>query len=169
MLTDRGVAPDLRPDELDPGWLACEVLHVPAYSLVRSPIADAALEAIGIARTSGASLSLDLSGTTSIEAYGPERFAALVAELRPEVVFGNEEEFALVGDLVVPTVVVKRGARGCVVQTPDGTTEHAAKPATVVDTTGAGDALAAGFLLGGAEVGLDAAARCVETMGGFPP
>ncbi|MBW3592087.1 MAG: carbohydrate kinase family protein, partial [Actinobacteria bacterium] len=43
MLTDRGVAPTLAPDELDTAWLAdCEWLHVPGYSLVRDPVAAAA-------------------------------------------------------------------------------------------------------------------------------
>jgi sugar/nucleoside kinase (ribokinase family) len=45
--------------------------------------------------------------------------------------------------------------------------------AEVLDTTGAGDALAAGFLLGGsleeaARRGLEAAARCVATVGSMP-
>jgi sugar/nucleoside kinase (ribokinase family) len=38
----------------------------------------------------------------------------------------------------------------------------------VVDTTGAGDALAAGFLIGGAELGLEAAARACSQMGAMP-
>jgi sugar/nucleoside kinase (ribokinase family) len=38
----------------------------------------------------------------------------------------------------------------------------------VVDTTGAGDALAAGFLVGGPELALDAAARCVGQVGAMP-
>jgi sugar/nucleoside kinase (ribokinase family) len=37
-----------------------------------------------------------------------------------------------------------------------------------VDTTGAGDALAAGFLIGGPELGLDAAARCCAKLGAMP-
>ena len=39
----------------------------------------------------------------------------------------------------------------------------------VLDTTGAGDALAAGFLVDGIEVGLAAAARCVARLGAMPP
>jgi sugar/nucleoside kinase (ribokinase family) len=38
----------------------------------------------------------------------------------------------------------------------------------VVDTTGAGDALAAGYLVGGAELGLEAAARCCAQPGAMP-
>jgi sugar/nucleoside kinase (ribokinase family) len=91
-------------------------------------------------------------------------FRATVGELRPQVVFANEEEAALVGDIEAETVVLKRGAGGIVV----GGTAYEARPAEVVDTTGAGDALAAGFLRGGPELGLDAAARCVTTMGAFP-
>jgi sugar/nucleoside kinase (ribokinase family) len=40
--------------------------------------------------------------------------------------------------------------------------------AEVVDSTGAGDALAAGFLVGGIDLGLEAAARCVGQMGAVP-
>ena len=48
------------------------------------------------------------------------------------------------------------------------------EPGPVVDSTGAGDALAAGFLLGGdlaasLRGGLAAAARCVATVGAMPP
>jgi sugar/nucleoside kinase (ribokinase family) len=38
----------------------------------------------------------------------------------------------------------------------------------VVDATGAGDALAAGFLVGGPELAADAAARCVAKLGALP-
>ena len=46
--------------------------------------------------------------------------------------------------------------------------EHAALDVDVVDPTGAGDALAAGFLVGGIELGLEAAARCVSQAGAMP-
>jgi sugar/nucleoside kinase (ribokinase family) len=38
----------------------------------------------------------------------------------------------------------------------------------VVDSTGAGDALAAGYLVGGAELALETAARCVSRLGAMP-
>jgi sugar/nucleoside kinase (ribokinase family) len=45
---------------------------------------------------------------------------------------------------------------------------HPAAPATAVDTTGAGDAFAAGYLAGGISLGLAAAARAVSKMGAMP-
>ena len=170
MLTDRGVAPELRADELDPAWVrGCAALHVPGYSLVRTPIREAARVAIGLARGAGASVSADLSSTGAVREVGVVPFRALLDEVHPDVVFGNEEEFELVGEVRAPTVVVKRGARGCLVRRGGDTFELAAEPADVVDTTGAGDAFAAGFLLDGPELAIRAAARCVGTMGGFPP
>ena len=109
-------------------------------------------------------MSVDLSSTAAIEAAGVDEFRQLLGRIRPEVVFANEEEAELVGEIETETLVVKRGAGGIVVSG----TEYEARPAEVVDTTGAGDALAAGFLLGGPDLGLDAAARCVATMGAFP-
>ncbi|HEX5469336.1 MAG TPA: PfkB family carbohydrate kinase [Gaiellaceae bacterium] len=162
MLTDRGIAPELAPEELDADWLAgCEWLHVAGYSLVRAPIRDAALAAAALAPR----VSVDLSSTAAIDAAGVGAFRDLLERIGPQVVFANADESALVGDLEVETLVVKKGAGGIVV----GGREYAARPAEVLDTTGAGDALAAGFLLGGPELGLDAAARCVATMGAFPP
>jgi sugar/nucleoside kinase (ribokinase family) len=69
--------------------------------------------------------------------------------------------------------VLKRGSRGCVAASGGNRVELAAKDAAVVDSTGAGDALAAGFLLGGnlhqaAERSLAAAARWVGTLGAMP-
>jgi sugar/nucleoside kinase (ribokinase family) len=46
--------------------------------------------------------------------------------------------------------------------------ELPARGVEVVDATGAGDALAAGFLVGGAELALEAAARCVAQSGAMP-
>lgn len=168
MLTDRGVAPTLAPGELEPDWFRCDTLHLPAYSLTRSPISEAALAAAGFARAEGADLSVDLSGTSAIRELGVEAFRALLGELRPDVVFGNEDEVALVGALDAPIVVTKRGSHGVRVRRGGRETEHPARPADVVDTTGAGDAFAAGFLLGGEDLGLEAAGRCVATMGAFP-
>jgi len=66
------------------------------------------------------------------------------------------------------TAVVKRGARGVELRAADGIEDFPPLEADVVDTTGAGDALAAGFLVGGIELGLEAAARCVGALGAVP-
>jgi ribokinase len=165
MLTDRGVAAELRSDELDPSWFAdCEWLHVPGYSLVRRPIRDAALAAAALAPR----VSADLSSTAAIAAAGVQEFRGWLSELGPQVVFANEAEAELVGTLHAETVVVKRGARGCTVQREGRSEELTAVPAEAVDSTGAGDAFAAGFLVGGAALALEAAARCVSRMGAMP-
>ena len=51
---------------------------------------------------------------------------------------------------------------------PPGVGVEVGLEAEVVDTTGAGDALAAGFLVGGIELGLETAARCVAALGAVP-
>jgi sugar/nucleoside kinase (ribokinase family) len=169
MLTDRGVSPDFRSDELDPGWLAgCAWLHLPGYSLARPPLRDTALAAAGLVRDAGADLSIDLSSVGAIAAVGADRFGALLRELRPRVAFATEEEADLVGDLEAETVAVKRGERGCVLRRGGEERELPAEPAELVDATGAGDAFAAGFLVGGPELALRAAARCVAKMGAMP-
>jgi ribokinase len=165
MLTDRGVSPDLRSEELQPDWLVgCERLHLPAYSLVVEPIRGAAVEAAALAPR----VSVDLSSTTAIEAGGVEQFRRLLGGLGADMVFGNEAEVELLGEISAETVVVKRGGRGILVRRDGADSDWPALPAKVVDTTGAGDALAAGFLVGGPELGLQAAARCVAQMGAFP-
>ena len=107
---------------------------------------------------------MDLSSTALLRDYGPARFRALLAELRPEVVFGTEAEVALIGDLPGAEMVVKLGARGV----RSGGTEYPAVPVDAVDPTGAGDAFAAGYLVGGVSLGLSAAARAVAKMGAMP-
>jgi len=131
-----------------------------AYSLAREPIRGAALAAAArVAR-----LSVDLSSTAVLRDHGAERFRDLLAELRPEIVFGTEAEAELIGDLPGSDLVVKLGARGV----RAAGVVHPPRPARAVDSTGAGDAFAAGYLLGGVSLGVAAAARAVATMGAMP-
>jgi len=163
MVSDRGAAPDLRAEDLEPEWFACDALHLSGYSLMREPIAGAAARAAELARANGATVSVDLSSWTHIERFG-DTMRATLSRVQPDVVFGNEREWEAIGDVDAGTRVVKRGTRGILV---DGI-EHPAQETNVVDTTGAGDALAAGFLVGGIEIALAAAASCVAQVGAMP-
>jgi len=159
MASDRGSAPGLTSAELEPAWFDCDVLHLSGYSLHREPIASAAMRAAELARSRGARLSVDLSTWTGID----DAFRERVRALEPDLVFAGEREQEVFGSLDA-SWVVKRGSKGVVV---DGR-EHAALATDVVDTTGAGDAFAAGYLVGGVERGLEAAARCVARLGAMP-
>jgi sugar/nucleoside kinase (ribokinase family) len=175
MISDRGVSPELAPAEVDEAWLdGCDGLHLSGYSLLRSPIDEAALGLAAAARRRGLRVSVDLASTGAIADYGLDRFRARLRTLGPDVVFCNEDERELLGGaLEAPVLVLKRGPAGCVAWAGAERVELPAEPAAVVDTTGAGDAFAAGFLLGGSlrqatARGLTAAARCIERLGAMP-
>ncbi len=166
MFPDRGVATMLEPTELRPAWLVCDHLHVSGYALVAEPVVRAAVRAIDLARASGARVSIDLSSWSAIRDIGAKRFRGLVESLEPDVVFANEEEDEVFGGpLPGPTWVLKRGVGGCSFGNDD---RAAIEVAEVVDTTGAGDALAAGWIVGGPDLALEAAARCVQHVGSMP-
>lgn len=164
-VTQRGAADALRPADVRPRWLrGIDVLHVPAYSLVAEPAAAAAIHAAQRAREGGAVVSVDVASAGPVLAFGTRRFEARLAELQPAVLFGNRDEAAaLVGRpgrrawtgllAHAPLVVVKDGAWGCRVLWRDGTAATAVRQLDVAaqrlaraDSTGAGDAFAAGFL-----------------------
>jgi len=166
MASDRGTATALRAEDLQADWLACDHFHVSGYALMREPVRHAALRAVELARTQGAPVSVDLSSWSAIRDSGEAAFRDAVRAVAPDVVFANEDEERVVGrSLVDAAWIVKRGARGC---SFDGD-ERAALPVDeVVDSTGAGDALAAGWIVGGADLALEAAARCVQQTGAVP-
>jgi ribokinase len=159
MASDRGTAPELAAHDLEATWFECDVLHISGYALLREPIASAATAAAEFARSHGATVSLDVSAWTLVD----DTFRARVTALAPELLFATEREQEAVGSLDTRWVL-KRGARGLTV---DGV-DHPAVDVDVVDATGAGDALAAGFLVGGPELGTATAARCCAQMGAMP-
>jgi ribokinase len=160
MASDRGVAALLDPSELDPAWIrGCDVLHVSGYCLLSEPMAEAAIEAARLA----ARVSVDLASAHDIELVGARHFAARLNALAPELAFATEAERAAVTGFDT-TWVIKLGALGA--RFPEAS--YPAPTVRVVDSTGAGDALAAGYLVGGPECAIDAAARCVGQVGAMP-
>ena len=94
---------------------------------------------------------------------------ARLEELAPDIAFAGEAEVAALGrEPPARTLVVKHGARGVTVVEDGHRQEHEAQDVDVVDPTGAGDAFAAGFFIGGVGLGLEAAARCVSQPGAMP-
>jgi sugar/nucleoside kinase (ribokinase family) len=160
MTSDRGVAPLLDPSALDPSWVqSCDVLHVSGYCLLREPIAEAAIEAARLAPR----VTVDLASAHDIEILGARRIAARLRALGPDLAFATEAERAAVPDFGA-TWVIKLGPRGAIF--PEG--HVPARSVEAVDTTGAGDALAAGYLVGGPQQAIEAAARSVCLVGAMP-
>jgi sugar/nucleoside kinase (ribokinase family) len=159
MASDRGSAANLRADQLEAEWFACDVLHISGYALMREPAAGAAAQAALTARRHGASIAVDLASFALID----HAFRTRLRQLGPDLVFAGERERAAAGELDTQWVV-KLGPRGITV---DGET-FPALTTEVIDATGAGDALAAGLHVGGIEVGLEAAARCCAQVGAMP-
>ena len=161
MASDPGVAALLSADSLDPAWARdADILHVSGYCLLREAQASAALAAAAVASRA----TLDLASAQDIELFGVERFTAMVEALAPSLIFANEAEHEVLSGLDAQWVI-KLGARGAVF--PEGRFESL--PVDVADTTGAGDALAAGYLVGGPELAMEAAARCVQEVGAVAP
>ena len=87
-----------------------------------------------------------------------------LARIRPDVVFGNEREWEAIGDVDAACASSSAARAG----SASTATRRRGDPSEVVDTTGAGDALAAGFLVGGPQLALETAARCVAQVGAMP-
>jgi sugar/nucleoside kinase (ribokinase family) len=160
-VTDRGAALQLDPNDLRPAWFArADAIHLPAYTLLDEPLGLAGRRAIELGRAQGAAISVDLASIGPLLARGRRGARALIAETAPDILFATASEaegllgkYAVDGLLDLAEIaVVKRGAKGATVLARDGDSrlrfEVATTPVTAVDTTGAGDAFDAGFLVG---------------------
>jgi sugar/nucleoside kinase (ribokinase family) len=160
MATHLGVASDFGSVDLHGGHLSStQVVYLEGY-LWEQPSAKGAMrEAIEVAHGNDAAVALSLSDPFCVEHHRAEFLELLKGDL--EMVFANEDEITLLFgapdfDAAVGAVaetgvlaVLTRGAAGCVVVTAAGAVEVPAAPVgRVVDTTGAGDLFAAGFLYG---------------------
>jgi sugar/nucleoside kinase (ribokinase family) len=147
MLPDAGANAAVSVEQV-PAFDAGAHLHLAGYTLLRDGVPrEAALEALRRARAAGATVSLDPSSAAPLRAFGPERFTELAGDV--DLLLPNRDEAAVLGPLVsrAREVVVTLGADGA--SWTDGS-ESVVAPAVatspVTDTTGAGDAFAAGFL-----------------------
>jgi ribokinase len=170
MASDRGSATQLSADELVPEWFtACDWLHVSGYMLDAELGAATAATASLLAHAARGKVSLDIASRTVVEGVGADVFQARAAALRPEVIFGTEPEHAALDGFPTNVVrVIKRGADGCRITGDGQELELAAIPVTAVEATGAGDAFAAGYLMGGPRLAVAAGARCVSKTGAMP-
>ena len=134
---------------LDAGWLdGLAWLHATAYSLVGPGTTPAVVRA-ALARHSQPT-SIDVSSRGLIEHFRVDRFAALIDGLAPDVVFANADEGEVLGwDDDQPSdrvIVIKHGHDPVLVRTPAGAWRFPVSRVEPTDTTGAGDAFAAGAL-----------------------
>ena len=160
MATRLGVASEFGAVDLHDGHLAStQVIYLEGY-LWEQPTAKVAMrDAIEVAHRNDASVALTVSDPFCVQHHRAEFLELLDSDL--ELLFANEEEammlfgtssFDAAVDAVAETgvlAVLTRGAHGSVVVTASGPVEVPAAPVgQVVDTTGAGDLFAAGFLYG---------------------
>jgi sugar/nucleoside kinase (ribokinase family) len=154
MLTDRGAATGL--DHPERRWLdEVTTLHVPLYSLVGEPIARTTATLVSWAHELGIVVSLDTSSASVIDDLGGDAVTELLMDLRPTVLLCNEMEANALDGQVDPLLfggrltVIKRGARPAVVMPAERAAIEVPALAidNVRDTTGAGDAFAAGLLV----------------------
>ncbi|HWT13604.1 MAG TPA: adenosine kinase [Allosphingosinicella sp.] len=191
MNTFRGAAHELSASALDPDQIrGSAILYLEAYLWRSEGPREAMRQAVAIARSAGRKVALTLS---DIACIGPHRddFLALVDAREVDLLFANEAEIqALAGETGldsaiaalkdrVDLLVVTCGAQGALA------VEHGRRVAVpaarigraVVDTTGAGDLFAAGFLVGHAQqrpleeslrLGALAAAEVISHFGARP-
>ena len=160
MSTYLGASSDLGPSDVNEDIVGrAAVTYLEGYLFDRDPAKEAFFKSAAVAHREGAKVALTLSDQFCVARFRAE-FRDLVAGT-VDILFGNEEELVSLYGPATPeealaeaerrceVVALTRGARGCTVSF--GGERHdvpAAAVAGVVDTTGAGDLFAAGFLHG---------------------
>jgi sugar/nucleoside kinase (ribokinase family) len=190
MNTYLGAAQDLHPADIDTDMIASSaIVYLEGYLWDPKNAKDAFLKAAKIAHEAERKVALTLSDAFCVDRWRDE-FLQLMRSRTVDLIFANEAELqslyqtadfdsavaALRADIDV--AVVTRSEKGCLVVSPEGTEAVPAFPvARVVDTTGAGDLFAAGFLSGlarGADdrtcgrLGALAAAEVIQHLGARP-
>ncbi|WP_288934999.1 adenosine kinase [uncultured Sphingomonas sp.] len=140
-----------------------EILYLEGYLWDPEEPRAAMRAAIDAARGAGRRVAFTLSDVFCIGRHGGD-FRALIADGMIDILFANENELTALAEVEdfeaavakiaaqVPTLVVTRGAHGaCAIQRGTRAEVNAEPIDHVVDTTGAGDLFAAGFLHGQAQ------------------
>lgn len=160
MNTYLGASQFLPAEALDEAQIAAaRVLYLEGYLWDPEQPRAAMRRAIAAARNAGREVAFTLSDAFVISRHGDD-FRALIEAGEIDILFANEHELAALTGLdfeagiaalapKVPTLVVTRSEQGAVAVEQGNRVEVQAEPvAKVVDTTGAGDLFAAGFLYG---------------------
>jgi sugar/nucleoside kinase (ribokinase family) len=161
MNTYLGAAQDLMPDDIDPAQIAASsIVYLEGYLWDPKNAKDAFLKASKIAHDADRQVALTLSDAFCVDRYR-EEFLQLMRSGTVDLIFANESELhslyqtsdidTALGQLRkdVRLGVVTRSEKGCMVASKEGVAEVPAFPIDkLVDTTGAGDLFAAGFLFG---------------------
>jgi adenosine kinase len=190
MNTYLGAAQDLHPRDIDEEMVAASVItYLEGYLWDPKNAKEAFLKAAAVAHAAGRRVALSLSDAFCVDRWR-EEFLQLMRSRTIDLIFANEAELhslyqtanfdsaltALRAD--IDAAAVTRSEQGCLVVGPDGVEAVPAFPVErVVDTTGAGDLFAAGFLCGlarGADdrscgrLGALAAAEIIQHIGARP-
>ncbi|MGC2775665.1 MAG: adenosine kinase [Bradyrhizobium sp.] len=161
MNTYLGAAQNLTVADIDPAQIAAaRIVYLEGYLWDPKDAKDAFVKAATIAHDAGREVALTLSDSFCVDRYR-EEFLDLMRGGTVDIVFANEAELHAMyqtsdfdGALKqlredATLGIVTRSDKGCVVVSNDGILSVPAHPIeTLVDTTGAGDLFAAGFLFG---------------------
>ena len=144
-------ADDIHTDLLD-GW---DIFYVEGYLVANPPLLEKALDT---AHAKGMTIAMDMASYNEVQKHRDLLLRLL--EDRLDIVFANEQEAKALTGLEDPEAalhyiaercqiaVVKVGAKGAYVQRGNEIVTIPPMEANVVDTTGAGDMWASGFLAG---------------------
>ena len=161
MNTFLGAAQELMPTDIEPAQIeAASMVYLAGYLWDPRSAKAAFVKAATIAHGAGRQVALTLSDSFCVDRYRDE-FIELMRKGTVDLIFANEAELhslyqtsdfdtalkQLQKDIKLG--IVTRSEKGCVVASKDGVVSVPASPIQkLVDTTGAGDLFAAGFLFG---------------------
>jgi ribokinase len=155
MIADRGANLALQPEDV-PAPTSGGHLHLSGYTVLDPRPRAAGLAALEAAVAAGCTVSVDPASTGPLRNYGVDRWLSDTAGAT--VLLPNADEALLLtgcADLTDaaralaarhPVVAVSLGAEGALWASGGVLVHRPAHPTEVVDTTGAGDAFAAGLL-----------------------